>query len=581
MHTSFFHSSIKLSGLLLLVISLIFPACSSDSEGSGLPGTVDKASAPDNPTKEFRFYKEDADKWSFKVTPTSDPTCPLLVTSSTMTRVDNPYFDYTKKGDNAAEVYCYFTTITWNNYGSWQQYELTLTFLSPNHGTFEGVYKSSPMAIGEPYKGVFVYDTDLEPEDFFEDDDNDSDIDWSCLTDFTWKSTGNSYIGISYIFNTDKTFSSTLSNGQSYEGKYNIDEKNNIINLTYSWETTPTAFRVLFLNEKELIMVNADLDDEFAETFMSDDSPSGSENDISISDPIISDITKSSAKIKGTVLTNNDVILTEWGVCYSLIPNSTDYIKLKANSKIIDCTISNLYEGTKYYVRLYAIYNKTTYFGKEVCFQTDGTSTDKIIMTEINEVANNATKKSTITLKVKLPNNIKSYGICYATKPNPKITDNYIEEKNSTTWELNDLKYGQTYYVRAYHIENTKVIYYDSSETTIYPNGTNYNVSYTIQSNGNYFSKDYELIVDYSLPQNTYKITTCVSRYKDAYYTMDGSNYDTQSAYIDGGVGKLTNKGHIDIECGSSSYGFCNFNYFFENIKIEPLDGSKSIKIIK
>ena len=348
-----------------MVISLICSACSSDSEDSGLPGTVDKASAPDTPTKEFRFYKGNVDNWSFKVTPTSDPTCPLLVTSSTTTRVDNPYFDYIKKSDNTAEVYCYFTTITWNNYGSWQQYELILTFLSPNHGTFEGVYKSSPMATGDPYKGFFVYDTDLEPEDFFSDEDNYSDIDWSCLTDFTWKSTE-----ISYKFNTDNSFSSTLSNGQSYKGKYNIDKRNDIINLTYSWETSPTAFRVLHLDEEELIMVDADLDDKFAITFSSDDSPSNDEYEINISAPEVTGITETTASIKGTVL--GDVEFSERGIVYGKSPNPTvNDNKVSINDNVINQTL-NLETGAKYYVRLFARVESKISYGPEVSFTMAG-----------------------------------------------------------------------------------------------------------------------------------------------------------------------------------------------------------------
>lgn len=455
MHTRFSHSSITLSGLLLLTINLICYACSSDNEDSALQEAVNQASAPDNPRSEFRFYKENADYWSFKVTPTDDPSCPLLVTSSTTTRVDNPYFDYTKNGDNTADVFCYFTTVAWNNYGSWQQYELTLTFLSPNHGTFEGVYKNTPTATGVPYKGVFVYDTDLEPEDFFSDENNESDIDWSCLTDFTWKATD-----ISYKFNTDNTFSSTLSNGQSYNGKYNIDYTNNILNLTYSWETSPTAFRVLRLNEEELTMVNAELDDRYAETYISDGYPSGDEYDINISAPEITDITETSATIKGTIL--GDVEFSERGIVYGKSPNPTvNDNKVSINSNIINQTL-NLETGAKYYVRLFARVDSEISYGPEVSFTMAGE--------QIKRFKANQTYWGDydIELSIDVPAQVQSYGLCYSLNSSPKVTDNYLPERSSDTglnhtdqWELTNLERGKVYHVRPYHIEGSKVQYSD------------------------------------------------------------------------------------------------------------------------
>lgn len=529
MHTRFSHSSITLSGLLLLTINLICYACSSDNEDSALQEAVNQASAPDDPRSEFRFYKENADYWSFKVTPTDNPSCPLLVTSSTTTRVDNPYFDYTKNGDNTADVFCYFTTVAWNNYGSWQQYELTLTFLSPNHGIFEGVYKNTPTATGVPYKGVFVYDTDLEPEDFFSDENNESDIDWSCLTDFTWKATD-----ISYKFNTDNTFSSTLSNGQSYNGKYNIDYTNNILNLTYSWETSPTAFRVLRLNEEELTMVNAELDDRYAETYISDDSPSGDEYDINISAPEITDITETSATIKGTIL--GDVEFNERGIVYGKSPNPTvNDNKVSINSNIINQTL-NLETGAKYYVRLFARVDSEISYGPEVSFTMAGE--------QIKRFKANQTYWGDydIELSIDVPAQVQSYGLCYSLNSSPKVTDNYLPERSSDTglnhtdqWELTNLERGKVFHVRPYHIEGSKVQY--SDEFTVSTLGVNIDIdvdfsydTYLTERTGTFWGsiQGFKLTVNWSgLPTGTHKLST---RWK----TYNSNNQFTpEPIYID------------------------------------------------
>lgn len=438
----------------------MFTGCSSDNEDADLQDAINEAYAPDEPRSEFRFYKENADNWSFRVTPTSDPTCPLLTTSSTTTRVDNPCFYYTKTSDNTADVTCYYTTIAWNNYGSWQQYELTLTFLSPNHGKFEGVYKNSPTATGIAYKGVFVYDTDLEPEDFFTGDDQETDIDWDCLTDFTWKSTD-----VSYKFNDDKTFTSTLSSGQTYNGTYGIDYANNILNITYSWETDPTAFRVLRLNENVLTMVNNEYGDEYAVSYTAGDSSSEGEDEINISKPEILDITETSATIKGTVLGN--VNFNDRGIVYGYSPNPTvNDKKVSINSNVINKTL-NLEKGAKYYVRLFGSVGSKIYYGPEVSFTMAGE--------QVKRFQAKQTYWSDFELKISIdvPVQVQSYGLCYSLNPSPKITDNYLEERRSDSglnhtdeWRLTDLERGKTYHVRPYHIEGSRVLYSDEFTVT-------------------------------------------------------------------------------------------------------------------
>lgn len=505
----------------------MFTGCSSDNEDADLQNAINEAYAPDEPRSEFRFYKENADNWSFRVTPTSDPTCPLLTTSSTTTRVDNPCFYYTKTSDNTAEVTCYYTTVAWNNYGSWQQYELILTFLSPNHGKFEGVYKNSPTATGVAYKGVFVYDTDLEPEDFFTEDDEETDVDWDCLTGCVWKSTD-----MSYLFNDDKTFTSTLSSGQSYNGIYNIDYANNILNITYSWETAPTAFRVIRLNENVLTMVNNEYEDEYAVTYTAGDSPSGGEDEINISKPEIVEITEVSATIKGTVLGN--VNFSDRGIVYGYSPNPTvNDNKVSINSNVINKTL-NLEKGAKYYVRLFGSIGSKIYYGPEVSFTMAGE--------QVKRFQAKQTYWSDFELKISIdvPVQVQSYGLCYSLNPSPKITDNYLEERRSDSglnhtdeWRLTDLERGKTYHVRPYHIEGSRVLYSDEFTVTTLGVDKDLKVDFTYDDynpgSGQWFGtiSGFKMSVEWSgLEKDTYKLETNWPRFSpESVYIEEANGY--------------------------------------------------------
>ena len=289
-----------------------------------------------------------------------------------------------------------------------------------------------------------------------------------------------------------------------------------------------------------------------------------------ISSPTIDNISTNGATIKGTILGEN-VKFQDRGICYSTKSTPTvDDMVTSFNADIVNKSISNLYPGTTYYVRLYAMINDVYYYGKENSFTTEGEKVSQFIFNEISETSNLTHSK--IELKVKLPNEIGKYGLCYGKKPHPKVTDNFTPEENrETSWVLPKIDCGSEYYVRPYHIEGTEIIYYENSETKI------------ITLNKEQIKHEFEFSIkdSYSLsitikdlPKATYEVKPLVWRWKDAYYQEhDGKNYDTPSKYIELSDESLTVKfsGKIDFPKTHSMYAE-DYNYHLDGFTIKPVD---------
>lgn len=302
--------------------------------------------------------------------------------------------------------------------------------------------------------------------------------------------------------------------------------------------------------------------------------------DFSISSPIIENISNNEATIKGTIIGEN-VIFQDRGICYSTqnTPTISDS-KISQNSNVINKTVSNLFTGTTYYVRLYAKVNDKYYYGKETVFTTKGEKVTKLILNEVGETSN--LLRSKIELHAILPNEIGYYGLCYGKNPHPKITDNFTEESNrKTNWELSNIECGAEYYVRAYHIEGSKVIYYDDSETKIVPlKDKQIQYQFDFSVGDVYNNGSYTLSITISdFPKATYEIKSIIWRYKDAYYTMYGKNYDRVSKNVEVTGNRVTIEitGSIDFPELSDVFPHLNKkNYYIDGFSITPIDNDKA-----
>lgn len=273
---------------------------------------------------------------------------------------------------------------------------------------------------------------------------------------------------------------------EQMEGRYTFDESNNILKIYTETDYCFHDFKVYKLTSSELWLgsfnpiteeydpvsikcrraTNEDnIPDFFTNNKNEDNNNDNEQSSLNISSPVIQDIANTSAVIKGTILGDN-IDFQDRGFCYSTTTNpSINDIKVSDNNNVINKTLTDLYGGTKYYVRLYALVNDKYYYGEQGSFTTLKDQTSSIIFSIESETANISMTKSSIEISATIPSRINYYGICYGKTPQPKITDYFVDEKlRETNWTLTELDCNSEYYARAYHIEGSRIIYYEDSE---------------------------------------------------------------------------------------------------------------------
>ncbi len=568
-----------LTAIMFLTLSV---ACSSDpgseppSNPSPSPSPTPSADyAPENVVgKEFRFYNYSKDDYVFKaIAAEKDSDAKISTGTSSNVLISVPCFFYEKTGKNEGYVYCsfYYQLLGIVGYEQIFDYELELTFLSENYGTYEGVLTHFTSADdSQSVSGVFVYDSDKTPAELaaeLEDNDNKSKIDWRYLTASTWLYESQGY-DIYMAFDDNGKFKQSLiyksGNGDpiTLDGKYTIDKSTNEINLS-----SLGKYKVEQLTQNTLKLTAALPDgsypSEYALTYRATDSemPDTPETpqspEFAISEPIIENITETSATVKGTII-GEGVTFQQRGVCYSTEENPTVSDKvIQSDANVINSKLSELYAGTTYYVRLFAKVNDKITYGKQLSFSTTGRAATKIEFTPYKVsrlIKEGGWFGGEIKISAKLPNDIGRYGICYGLKPNPKITDNSLsEEYRKTEWTIGNIGSGPEYYIRAYHIKGSEVIYYEDSEICVETIGKNIKFSGSCSNNKIEFSWQ-------GLEDGTYKVDVKALRY-DSGDVVD-TEYD--KFYIEGGT-----DGEKTINIG----GFFNHLYF----TISPMSAASTI----
>ena len=161
--------------VFLVVFCLSMTSCLDENSFS--PENGDYA-PEDVSNKFFTFYKENQDNWSFKVLFSEEEK---IITSSSYFVVDISNANYRRTGSNTAAFDCYYTAYTvigGNKLGVWGQYELELTFLSPNHGAYTGKQLENPEDTnGKTVNGMFVYDSNSGIDSFLQDSNEEQSSD--------------------------------------------------------------------------------------------------------------------------------------------------------------------------------------------------------------------------------------------------------------------------------------------------------------------------------------------------------------------------------------------------------------------
>ncbi len=546
------------------------PNLNGDSSSSG--GSQNAEFAPDNVAgKEFRFYGIEDGEYDLKyrVIAATDPMkAKIYVEPIEYTVIGSPSFYYEKTDKNTADVSCMFHYDLLGIIGFAQNfyYELELTFKSPNYGTYEG--KLTHFESTDDWmtvKGAFVYDSyksieELANEVKDNDNPNSQALNWEYLTSTTWISKQSNYDLYLCFDNKGEYKRAIVFPGEeptSMNGTYQLDKTKKQISLSNIGD-----YKVESLTQTELKIISISSGNSVAssksETYQSTDKdfPETPETPkITISEPTIEDITDTSVTVKGSININGGSV-QERGVCYSTSENPTINSMVKsAETNTINVSLTNLEKGTKYYVRLYAKVDGKVSYGSQCSFSTTGAVPSGI------EIAASKIGMYQLFVNVKVPSSRqKNYGLCYGTAPNPKISDNSTKEAdyNTTEWMLDELQPGTTYYVKAYHIEDSKVIYYDDSEVEISTMGQN-NLTSSISIPIKYWGSlentsnisNFTIYVRYNVPEAEYKAkirwsglhsgiiysaTKYISGGESGFYwdKFDGG-YSSSPGYMDGG----------------------------------------------
>ena len=184
---------------------------------------------------------------------------------------------------------------------------------------------------------------------------------------------------------------------------------------------------------------------------------------ISTSSP--TDITKSSAVLKGCITSDGGSKIIERGFCYSTDNTPTiNSTKLKVDGETGEYTtsVNNLPQNVKYNVRSYAINGIGTYYGEVVSFTTLYDSATFGTITSSDITASSISVSCAITSNG--GSNITKCGFCYSTYRNPTIDDEIAEVSDSKTklnTTIKGLKSGVTYYVRAFATNANSTFYSD------------------------------------------------------------------------------------------------------------------------
>ena len=163
--------------------------------------------------------------------------------------------------------------------------------------------------------------------------------------------------------------------------------------------------------------------------------------------------------------------LIESGICWSTSPNPTrDDSKTISvtNSGIFVSILTGLTQGTKYYVRAYALYG-TVYdngilYGNDISFTTKQVAIATLTTTAITNITT-ASAGAGGNVTSDGGSRITEWGVCWNTSGNP-TTDNYkniaagvAQGSGIFMGVLPDLNQGTTYYVRAYAVNSEGTAY--------------------------------------------------------------------------------------------------------------------------
>ena len=179
----------------------------------------------------------------------------------------------------------------------------------------------------------------------------------------------------------------------------------------------------------------------------------------------VTQVTTNSAVTGGNVTDDGGLSVTERGVVYGTSPNPTtsdNKITNGTGKGSYTCNLTDLQEGTTYYVRAYAVNEKGTAYGEEVSFITNKT----VVVPTVTTTAVTQVTETTAVTGGNVTDDggasVTERGVVYGISPNPTTSDNKITNGSGEglfTCNLTGLQAITTYYVRAYAVNEKGTAY--------------------------------------------------------------------------------------------------------------------------
>ncbi len=179
----------------------------------------------------------------------------------------------------------------------------------------------------------------------------------------------------------------------------------------------------------------------------------------------VTEVTTHSAQVSCNVVSDGGTPVIDRGVAYDIYPNpKATGTKCKAGTGTgkYTCSLTELQDNKRYYVRAYARNDIGIEYGKEMSFMTIKELFPPSVLT--GDVSN--IKGTSVVVKGSVTNdggvNIIEFGIVYGTSQTPTINNSKVLGEGKTdvfTCTLTNLEAKTTYYARAYAINEIGIGY--------------------------------------------------------------------------------------------------------------------------
>lgn len=183
----------------------------------------------------------------------------------------------------------------------------------------------------------------------------------------------------------------------------------------------------------------------------------------------VTDITLNSARSGGSISDDGGADITIKGICWGSQSNPStkdSFVESGAGIEDFSSDLTDLVEGTVYYVRAYATNSEGTAYGNEETFTTLASTVATVTTKAVTEVTF-TTAKSGGDITGDGGAAITEKGICWNTSENPTTDNNRTSDGSGNDGfisSLSGLTEGTTYYVRAYAV-NSKGTAYGNQQT--------------------------------------------------------------------------------------------------------------------